>query len=658
MDLITLPTSDQPRASVVVLSQHSPWLLAECLDAVAAHSGRDVPYEVLLVLNNATPDLVLFVQRKVQGARVVDSDVNLGFGGGNNYAASLARGEFLVFLNDDATVEPGWLDALVCTADDHPEAAAVGSRILFPDGSLQEAGSVIWDDGSTAPIGRGAPAEERAFSYRRYVDHISANGLLVRKAVFDQVGGFDARYFPAYYEDVDLLLAIKAAGHRVLYEPLSQLRHHESASSTARFKEFLFKRNGAQLREKWAELLAGQTPADPENPAAVNAALHHGMGDPPRLLVIDDMLPDPGVGAGFGRMHDLIREVGFGRYAMTFHATNDPSGDPRGPGRFGVDVLTGEKDAIRAHLRDPAVRYDLILVSRPHNWKFFAEAIRAGQPDAVLLYDAEALFHLRMERQLALGDGQRGGNKLRKEMEEYRALEHRIARDADHIVCVSSTEAAILEEIPDHAPITVIEPMQPDVAVTERDARERDGIVYVAGWLARGDDAPNVDGLRWFATEVLPHLVNAMPWVRLDVTGANPPESVRRLESPNLRFVGFVPDLHQLYDAARVVISPIRYGAGIKIKTLEAIQYGVPVVTTTHGADGIRTGGRAAIAVADEPGEFVDAVFRLLTDPLAWRAQRAEILAVLKEWQGQPAKSWRDVLELARREGRREHLAV
>ncbi|HVF19945.1 MAG TPA: glycosyltransferase, partial [Mycobacteriales bacterium] len=633
MDVITLPTSDAPRVSVIVLSMHSPWLLAECLTSVGAHGGSRVPYEVIVVCNGATPDLVLFAQRKLQGARVVVSDVNLGFGGGNTFAATLARGELLLLLNDDVVVEPGWLDALVAAADEHPEAAAVGSRIVFPDGALQEAGSILWADGSTMPIGRGLPEDTDAFLYRRHVDYVSACSLLVRKDAFDAAGGFDRRYYPAYYEDVDFCLTLRELGHRVLYEPASRVRHHESQSSENRFKKFLFKRNGAAMREKWAHLLPEQEPADPTNDAAIARALHRGRGNPPSLLIVDDMLPDPGLGAGFGRMHDLISELGFDRFAVRFHVTNQPNADAAALGRFGVELVRGAVPDLIEHLAAPGVHYDVVVISRPHNWEYFADAVRRHQARAALVYDAEALFHRRLERQAALASG-RAKTELGQEAAKYRALEERITAQSDHVVSVSAEEAAWFESVPGHAPVSVVEPLTPGIAVTPSGPGSRHDLVYVAGWLARDDDSPNADGLRWFVTEVLPHLVVALPWVTLRVTGANPLPSVLRLAGPNVEFVGYVQDLANLYDEARVVISPIRYGAGVKIKTVEALQYGVPTVTTSHGAEGIVVGdpvpgGIGALAIADDVPGFVGHLHRLLTDDSAWRAQRAQVERLL-----------------------------
>jgi glycosyltransferase involved in cell wall biosynthesis len=133
--------------------------------------------------------------------------------------------------------------------------------------------------------------------------------------------------------------------------------------------------------------------------------------------------------------------------------------------------------------------------------------------------------------------------------------------------------------------------------------------------------------------------------VRIRVTGANPPEDLLALEDENIHFTGHVTDLAEFYGRARVVIAPIRFGAGVKVKTIQALQYGVPVVSTECGAEGIDTGGLNAIVVVDHPVEFAAALVRLLTDPGEWARQQAEVMALVDRWHnGVASGSWTSVI--------------
>lgn len=255
---------------IPVVSDHG--LIEGCLDSLAG-SRPSVDIEVVVVANGLDGN-AFSVLRKRDDIVLVRSAVNAGFSGGNNLAASFASGRYLLLLNDDSVVEVGFIDRLLSAVERDPFAAAVGCKILSADGTIQEAGSVLWSDGWAAHVGAGLPADSTAYNYVRYVDYISANGLLVARHAWDAVGGLDERYFPAYYEDVDLCLALWHHGFRVAYEPGAQLRHLESQSTSTTFRNFLLIRNRAQLVTKWSTVLQNFSDhPDPIDDAAIDAAV-------------------------------------------------------------------------------------------------------------------------------------------------------------------------------------------------------------------------------------------------------------------------------------------------------------------------------------------------------------------------------------------------
>lgn len=245
---------DDPSLSICILVLERVEPALACLDALR-RPGAIAPGTELVVVANGTPadrlgcleghdDVVLVVNRE-----------NLGFAGGCNQAASLARAPLLVFLNDDSTVDEGCIEALVRAASKEQGIGAVGSRIVSLDGTLEEAGSILWRDGSAAHVGKGLPPGSDAYRESRDVDYASANGLLVTRLAWDLVGGFDERYFPAYFEDVDLCLSMAEHGLRVHYEPQALVVHQGSQSTSVGFREFLLRRNQRKLTEKWGRVL-------------------------------------------------------------------------------------------------------------------------------------------------------------------------------------------------------------------------------------------------------------------------------------------------------------------------------------------------------------------------------------------------------------------
>ena len=648
---ITLRTSPEPRVSVFVLTQKDAGLLRGCLTSLAEHLPAEIPAEVLVLCNGAAPEVVALAQRQVTGARVFVSPVNLGFGGGNNRLAREAGGELFLLLNDDAEVEPGWLEPLVQTLDEHPRAAAVGSRILFPDGRVQEAGSVLFDDASTAPVGRGLPAGSGAWAFRRGVDFTSANSLLLRAAAYDEVGGFDEEYYPAYYEDLDLALALRAKGWSWLYDGRSRIRHQESASTTTHYKHWLFARNVERVRAKWGEALRAQLPRpagggpDGPEPSTLLPAVARARGNPPRVLVVDDLLPLPGLGAGAVLMHELAQQAGLDRYALSIAVTKHPGADPASVAGLGFAVV---EDDLATHLADPAHVYDAVVVCRPSNYDPVAPLLAAHQPQAAVVYVAEALFSARLDREAdLLPPGDLDAARLRAEAAETRGVEERIVRSVDRVAAVSATEAAVLRAVPGGAPVDTVPPLQPEVRVTPEALEQRSELAFVASWTARGH-TPNSDAFWWLVREVLPHVLAPVPWTRLRVTGANPPDDIADAAGPHVELTGFLTELAPLYATTRVVVAPDRFGSGLKIKTLEALQHGVPVVATTIGAQGIEVPeGLVPMLVTDDPVEFAAAVVRLLTDNDEWRARRADVEALQAWWRERPGATWPDVLDAA-----------
>jgi len=135
------------------------------------------------------------------------------------------------------------------------------------------------------------------------------------------------------------------------------------------------------------------------------------------------------------------------------------------------------------------------------------------------------------------------------------------------------------------------------------------------GFLASFGHGPNVDAALFFLREVFPRIREQVPSVEFLVAGKNPPATLLEAAGEGVRFVGFVDDVTRFYAGVDVVVAPLRWGGGIKIKVLEALACGRPVVATSVGAEGIASPGDGALLVADEPGDFASCVYRLLNDP-------------------------------------------
>jgi O-antigen biosynthesis protein len=642
------------QVSIVVPTLGTTPLLIGCLRSIRRHVAPRIDYETLVIANGAGERAAQDIAEAAPWARVLSTAVNLGFGGGCNLGARAAAGNFLVFLNDDAEVEEDWLEALLETAERNPRVGAVGSLVLFADGTVQEAGSIVWRDGSTLGVGRGLALEAYAHREVRQVDYCSGCSLLVRRSAWDVAGGFDPRYYPAYYEDVDLCFELQRRGWGVLFQPRSRIRHHEAASSDARKRLFLVLRNRKFFVEKWRQELERREPAEPTSLTAIARAVRLARGEARHVLLIDDRPPNRQIGSGFGLLLDAITELSHAGYCVSFVASDRIDGDLAALRDRGVEILHDPPDRT---LQRTDRTYSGVVISRPHNFQRYAVLVRRWQPHAVLLYLAEALFHRRMERAASLLDDPSEREAELASAGEMRRLEERIAGEADRIVSVSLTEAEWMSRIDGGCPVESILPVGSDIEPTSQIFSERRGLLFVPGWLA-GESSPNVDALLWFTREVLPRIAEQIPWVRLNVTGADPPRSVRALAPASVRFLGRVENLAASYGSTRVVVVPMRIGSGVKIKTIEAIQHGVPVVATSVGAEGLPPDVVDAIEITDDPTTFAARVVDLYNRADLWERRRHAAIALAERWRTASRMLWPLFLRRARRSGPRASRAA
>lgn len=631
--MIAFAAASAPRVSVVVVaSQRSPHLV-DCLESVK-HTTHDIACEVIVVMNEPADQLRTELARAATGILLFEFRANLGFGASANYAVAQSRGEYVLLLSDEVVLMPGWLEELVGTAVRRRGCAAVGGTSYHSDGSLREAGAVVWWDGLTSAIGDGEMISEFT-SFERRVDFCSGEFLLIRRSAWDEVGGFDEQYYPGCFADIDLCLRLQQRAHQVWYQPLAAAVHKGEVATTTGRDSAAFEGNRRRFIEQWAPSLVERADV-----RSVEDAIWAAMGRPLRVLVIDDRIPSYRLGSGFGRMHDVLSTLSEdASLSVTFHPYYSDGVVPADLSRMGIRVVWD----LDHHLAAQGARYDVAVISRPHNARYFVGVIERLLPDTPIIFDAEALYFRRLASQADLATTPSERERLLAECRSMRDVETAVLRRVDHVVCISDDEASVVRGLTD-VPVSVVSPLLRAPRPTSASFAERAHVGFVAGWLA-GPGGPNSDALLWYAKEVMPRVTARLPWCRLLVTGASPPDDVRWLDGTSVSFVGEVQELAEFYDSVRVIISPTRFGAGVKLKTVEAIQHGVPVVATTEGAAGLDGGMRRSIAVRDDAAAFADAVIALVADRSAWDRARRVLLEDKASPSASPgAGAWPDLV--------------
>ncbi|HKX57644.1 MAG TPA: glycosyltransferase, partial [Xanthomonadales bacterium] len=225
----SLPHSAQPLVSIIIPVFNKWAYTAACLRSLA--SSNNLPALEVILLDDHSRDETAELAQQVNGLRYLRNSKNLGFVGSCNRGLEVARGEYTVLLNNDTQVLDGWLDALLETFEKFPDTGLAGAQLLYPDGSLQEAGGIIFNDGSGWNYGKHDDADKPEYHCVREVDYCSGACIMLRTAVFRELNGFDARYAPAYYEDTDLAFRVREAGLKVRYQPAARIIHFEGITS-------------------------------------------------------------------------------------------------------------------------------------------------------------------------------------------------------------------------------------------------------------------------------------------------------------------------------------------------------------------------------------------------------------------------------------------
>ena len=606
------PETENPVISIVVPVYNEISQTVACLESIY-QQAVSVDYEVILA-DDCSPDPLHKILKKIKGLRYYRNEKNLQFLENCNHNSGYVRGDYIVFLNNDTLVKPGWLQSLYQTFFEHGDVGVVGSKLLFPTGELQEAGGIIWEDASGWNWGRGQDPNHPLYNFVRDVDYVSGASFMIKTDLFRDIGGFYAGLEKAYYEDTDCCFRVRELGYRVLYQPLSEVIHIEGLSSGTdlssgmkRYQEI----NKNTFYDTWKHRLATHLP-NAQTPEIASDRLVHG-----HVLYVDAVTPEPDKDSGSVDSVNtmaILRGLGYRvhfvpgtNFAHWGKSTQDLQ-------KMGVECIFhpyySNMDML---LNERGNSFDYVVLSRAEVCDLFLKKIRKKCPDAKIIYNTVDMHFLRMEREAK----QNKDSDMALAASTMKKKELGFIKNADATIVLSEYERGFLNKIHSIAPKLWTIPLVRNEQVRRANFDSSSDILFIGGY----KHPPNVDAVDWLVKKIWPKIREALPGVNLIICGSHMPDNFSQYESSDVILKGYIEDLDGFVAQRRLTIAPLRFGAGLKGKVASSIGIGVPCLGTPIAFEGMAEEGLNNIKFkATNPLQFARMAKSLYTDKKKWEA--------------------------------------
>ncbi|MGR8933321.1 MAG: glycosyltransferase [Gammaproteobacteria bacterium] len=607
-DPLAFPVVESPDVSIVIPVHNKFAVTYNCLAALLFAYNK-ASFEVIVV-DDGSSDETMDMLELVDGVFYLRNEASQGFIRSCGRGASVARGRYVVMLNNDTEPTARWLDELLFVFEQFDKVGLAGSKLLYPDGKLQEAGGIVWQNGNPWNYGRGGNPQDPRFNYSRQVDYLSGASIMLPKSLWDKLGGFSEEYIPAYFEDTDLAFKVRAAGFKTVYAPLSVVYHFEGVSSgtsvasgTKRYQEI----NRPKFKHKWiaACRLNGEE--------GLEVDFNKDRGVNHRALVIDYQTPRPDMDAGsYAAIQEmrLLQSLGFkvtfvpenmaylGQYTELLQ-------------RMGIEVIYAPfAGSVEEILKERGKEFDVVYMTRYYVAKNHLRFVRQHAPKARVLFCNADLHFLREIREAI----ERKDENALEHARQVREEELAIMRQVDVSLSYNSIEHAVILSHNLQQTKVVTCPWVVDVKESTPGYAARSDIAFLGGF----GHPPNKAAVLFFIDQVMPILRQRLPDAKFRIYGSNVPKEIETMAGKDVVVEGYIEDVADVYDSCRVFVAPLLTGAGIKGKVIDALAHGTPSVLTPIAAEGTPLRHGLEVMIAETAEEWADAVSRLYTEQALW----------------------------------------
>ncbi len=614
--------SNTPVVSIIIPFYNEFNITLNCLASLQTYLSKKYPYEIILVDDNSSESTDLSI---IEGIQIIRNTENLGFLKNINLGIEKAKGEFIYILNNDTMVKEGFLDALFEVFENFENVGAVGSKLINLDGSLQEAGAVFLKNSKVRQIVKNKTVDSPEVNYIYEVDYCSGASLLFRKYQDDgSLNLLDEAFLPAYFEETNLCFDIKhRQGKKLMYTPFSEVIHIDGASYKKKDnsrKKILLTQNQEKFRVKWKTVLEGI-----QSETVEERILEKKQKS---VVFYAKYIPQYDKGSGANRFNEIVKTLLKNDYHVSLlvkKATADNT-YVQYYQKLGVLVYTNEGDNFNNFIRKQLATADISWFYGPNAFKSHYQTVKRLCKNTKVIYDMIDIHHLRFQRTFEMNPNDIAS---KKRINKYKTLEVNAVKKADITLAISDLEKEYMDNLVDgNQNIQVLSNIHSMKISPEEIApfETRKDILFIGS-----NHSPNIDAVYYLYEEIMPKVWMQEPDLKVNIIG-NIKDSINGINDSRIVFHGYVKNVAPLFNNSKMMVVPLRVGAGVKGKVGQAFEYGLPVVTTSIGAEGMFLENKKDALIADESYQFAEAIIKLNTETLLWKKLSTASDKVIKKF--------------------------